>query len=153
VAAERTHQGACRGLELDLCESPNLPMWAVDHDRYRPDADRQLTEHLRHLRLWSDLHPGHDVITISVDLEERARSLRQFPRYLDATIDEHLGRDRLFTPRDLTGDASSLVAGAAAGWPTLGDLAGRFILASRATRRPSAATPGPTIACASPTGA
>ena len=123
------HQGGCRGLELDLRESPNLWSWSVHHDEYQGRADLQLGEYLRHLRTWSQLHPGHDVITITVDLKERARNRRQFPRYLDATIDEFLGRDRLFTPPDLRGGGDTLVAGATAtGWPTLDELRGRFVL-------------------------
>jgi Phosphoinositide phospholipase C, Ca2+-dependent len=123
------HQAGCRGLELDLCESPNLTMWAVDHNDYQPQADRQLSAYLRHLRLWSTFHPGHDVITVTLDLKSRARDLRQFPRHLDATIDEHLGADLLFTPAQLMGGMPSLVAGASAtGWPTLAELRGRYIL-------------------------
>lgn len=123
------HQAGCRGLELDLRESPNLWSWSVHHDEYQGRADLQLSEYLRHLRRWSEFHPGHDVITITVDLKERARDLRDFPRYLDATIDEFLGHERLFRPSDLLGDHQTLVAAAmATGWPPLEDLRGRFVL-------------------------
>jgi Phosphoinositide phospholipase C, Ca2+-dependent len=123
------HQGGCRGLELDLRESPNLWSWSVHHDEYQGRADAQLTEYLRHLRTWSVFNGRHDVITITLDLKARARDRRQFPRYLDVTIEELLGRERLFTPAELRGSASSLVAGAmATGWPSLEELRGRFIL-------------------------
>lgn len=123
------HQAGCRGVELDLRESPNLPVWAVDHDEYTSRADRQFSEFLHHLRRWSSMHPRHDVITVTLDLKAAARDRRQFPRYLDAMIDECLGRDLLFTPAALIGDHESLVAGAmATGWPTLHELRGRFIL-------------------------
>ena len=123
------HQAGCRGLELDLRESPHLTVWAVHHDEYTSRADRQFGEFLHHLRRWSELHRGHDVITVTLDLKARARDRRQFPRYLDLLIDECLGRDRLFTPTDLIGDHDSLVAGAMAdGWPTLDALRGRFVL-------------------------
>ena len=81
------------------------------------------------LKRWSTFNPGHDVVTVTLDLKERARDLRQFPRYLDVTIEESLGRDRLFTPGDLMGTRSSLVEAAMAdGWPPLSKLAGRFVL-------------------------
>jgi hypothetical protein len=128
-SSSQPHQAGCRGLELDLRESPNLWSWSVHHDEYQGRADAQLVEYLRHLRTWSRFEARHDVITISLDLKAQARNRRQFPRWLDATIEEFLGRDRLFTPAELMGSASSLVAGAmASGWPTLEDLRGRFIL-------------------------
>ena len=64
-----------------------------------------------------------------LDLKAKARDVRTFPRLLDATIDEHLGRDLLFTPGELMGDHDDLVRGAMAnGWPTLDELRGRFVL-------------------------
>ncbi|MDY7100910.1 MAG: Ca2+-dependent phosphoinositide-specific phospholipase C [Actinomycetota bacterium] len=123
------HDGGCRGLELDLCESPNLPMWAIDHDGWRPDADHQLAAYLRHLRRWSELEAGHHVVTVTLDLKPPVRNPARFATYLDATLAEHLGADRLYTPAELRGGATSLVAGATAtGWPTLGELRGRFVL-------------------------
>ena len=123
------HQGGCRGLEIDLRESPNLFAWSVHHDEYQGRADAQFTEYLRHLRAWSVFEGRHDVITIILDLKARARDRRQFPRWLDATIDEFLGRERVFTPAELQGEATSLVSGAMAnGWPSLEELRGRFIL-------------------------
>lgn len=129
VEAGRPHQASCRGLELDLRESPHLPLWAVDHDDYIGSADRQLTAYLTHLRSWSDLNPGHDVITVHLDLKARARDRRTFAKLLDHTVADHLGQDKLFLPAELQGRHRSLVAGAMAdGWPTLGRLRGRFIL-------------------------
>ncbi len=123
------HQAGCRGLELDLRESPNLTVWAVDHDEYTARADRQFAAFLAHLKRWSTMHPSHDVITITLDLKARARDRRTFPRYLDAMIDESLGRDLLFTPGEMIGNRRSLVAAAMSnGWPSLGELAGRFVL-------------------------
>ena len=123
------YQAGCRGLELDLRESPNLWSWSVHHDEFQGRVDAQLVEYLRHLRTWSRFDPRHDVITIFLDLKAQARNRRQFPRYLDAVIEEFLGCDRLYTPAELMGAASSLVGGAmASGWPTLEALRGRFIL-------------------------
>jgi len=123
------HQAGCRGLELDLRESPNLTVWSVHHDEYTSRADRQFSEYLHHLRRWSAMHPRHDVITVMLDLKAPAQDRRQFPRYLDTLIDECLGRERIYSPAELTGDHESLVAGArATGWPTLDRLRGSFVL-------------------------
>lgn len=143
VDAKRPHQASCRGLELDLRESPHLPLWAIDHDEYTGSADRQLTAYLDHLRTWSELNPGHDVVTVHLDIKARARDRRSFAQLLDGTIAQHLGRDKLFVPAQLQGQHRSLVAGAMAdGWPTLGRLRGRFILClsgSESTKRSYAA--------------
>ena len=91
-------------------------------------ADAQLVEYLRHLRMWSRFEARHDVITISLDLKAQARNRRQFlagstpPSRSSSVVTG-------FTPAELMGSASSLVAGAmASGWPTLEELRGRFIL-------------------------
>lgn len=125
----RPHQAGCRGLELDLRESPNLWSWSIHHDEYQGRADAQFVEYLRHLRTWSAFDGRHDVVTITLDLKATASNRRQFPRYLDATIDEFLGAERVFAPAELMGSAPSLVAGAmATGWPSLDELRGRFVL-------------------------
>ena len=102
--------------------------WSVHHDEYQGRADAQLVEYLRHLRMWSRFEARHDVITISLDLKAQARNRRQFlagstpPSRSSSVVTG-------FTPAELMGSASSLVAGAmASGWPTLEELRGRFIL-------------------------
>jgi hypothetical protein len=128
-SGRQPHQAGCRGLELDLRQSPDLWAWSIHHDEYQGRADGQFVEYLRHLRTWSTFSGRHDVITITLDLKDRAHDRRQFPRYLDAMIEEFLGGERVFTPAELMGSARSLVAGAmASGWPSLDDLRGRFIL-------------------------
>ena len=128
-SSRQPHQAGCRGLELDLRQSPDLWAWSIHHDEYQGRADGQFVEYLRHLRTWSTFNGRHDVITITLDLKDRASDRRQFPRYLDATIEEFLGRDRVFTPAELMGSGRSLVAGAmASGWPSLEELRGRFVL-------------------------
>lgn len=128
-SARNPWQAGCRGLELDLHESPFLWLWSVHHSgSYTGRTDMQLGEYLHHLRRWSMLHTGHDVVTVTLDLKSSTRDARQFPRYLDLLVDECLGRDLLFTPAGLQGDAASLVDGARSGWPTLGQLRGRFVL-------------------------
>ena len=128
--AVRPYQAGCRGLELDLIESDRLWHWSDKHDgTYNGGVDGQLASYLRHLRLWSKRHAGHDVITITLDLKSKTKSLQDFAYHLDATIAEHLGEELLFTPGALQGTHKDLVAGAVAnGWPSLDELSGTFIL-------------------------
>ena len=129
-SGQSPHQAGCRGLEIDIAEARQLWVWSVQHsDDYSGAVDRQFTEYLTHLRRWSDLHPRHDVITVTIDLKSRTRDTRQFPRYFDMVIAEYLGEERLFTPHELRASNPNLVAAAMRdGWPTLGELRGKFIL-------------------------
>jgi hypothetical protein len=117
-------------LELDIHPSENLWVWSVNHiGRYKGLVDMQFSGYLTLLRDWSDKNPGHDVITVTVDLKSDPSDLRSFPWQLDAYIKRHLGSAKLFTPGELQGSNADLVSGAMSrGWPTLGDLKGRFIL-------------------------
>lgn len=129
-SAQHPHQAGCRGLEVDIVEAPNLWLWSVQHGGGdQGAADMQFVEYLRHLRHWSEFHPNHDVITITVDLKSKSKDSRQFPRYFDLVVNECLGAERLYTPRQLLGSHSNLVAAAMSdGWPTLSELRGKFIL-------------------------
>ena len=128
-STSQPHQAGCRGLELDLRESPNLWSWSVDHDEYQGRADAQLVEYLRHLRTWSRFEARHDVITISLDREGAGPEPPSVPSLARR---HHRGVPRLrpaLHPGRADGFRSSLVAGAmASGWPTLEELRGRFIL-------------------------
>lgn len=129
-SAANHYQKGCRGLELDIHPSENLWVWSVNHiGRYKGLVDMQFSGYLTLLRDWSDKNPGHDVITVTVDLKSDPSDLRSFPWQLDAYIKRHLGSAKLFTPGELQGSNADLVSGAMSrGWPTLGDLKGRFIL-------------------------
>lgn len=124
------HQAGCRGLELDLVESARLWHWSVQHEgSYHGPVDSQLASYLRHLRLWSNRHPRHDVVTVTLDLKGKTKNMTDFAYFLDEMIREHLGEGLLFTPGELQGNHKNLVAGAAAhGWPAIDDLVGKFIL-------------------------
>lgn len=126
----RAYERACRGLELDLHQSGRNWAWSIDHlPPYSGSADRQLSEYLVLLRNFSKQYADHDVITVTLDLKEEASDMETFPWGLDSYVDRHLGADRLFTPAELQGVAPDLVSGAMSnGWPTLGQLCGKFIL-------------------------
>jgi hypothetical protein len=124
------HQCGCQGLEIDICQSPDLWLWSVGHfGPYNGSTDKQLSEYLAHLRRWSDRQKRHSVITITLDIKGEVADLRSFPLRLDEYIQRHIGIDKLFTPRELQRGAGSLVEGAIKyGWPTLRDLQSKFVL-------------------------
>jgi len=129
-SSAQPHQGGCRGLELDLHLSGDLWEWSISHiGPYEGSTDRQFGAYLRLLDRWSARSPGHDVITISLDLKGKPHDLRAFPYYLDEYIRTHMGEERIFAPDALRGSHDSLVAGAMKnGWPSLDELRGKFIL-------------------------
>lgn len=124
------HQGGCRGLELDIHQSDEMWLWSVAHlGHYQGDVDRQLSTYFGLLRAWSDGNRNHDVILITLDLKTINLDDRAFPKQLDAYIDKHLGKDKLYAPSQLQGVSDDLVTGARRnGWPILGSLRGKFIL-------------------------
>lgn len=118
---ETTHPWwhGCRGLELDLRQSPSdHQVWSVDHDRF--DPNRLFDRYLRRLELWSDRHPNHDPILLTLDLKKVYSNQGDFPGDLDAYLDTHFDTDRLLSPADVR-------TAAGVSWPTLGELRGRFL--------------------------
>ncbi|AMB58447.1 phosphatidylinositol-specific phospholipase C domain-containing protein [Microterricola viridarii] len=123
-----------RSLEIDVrwngasFEASHMPLLA--NGSTMPD----FALGLRELALWSDAHPAH--LPISIMIEPKSDflyldpSLKHFDgaacSALDATITEALG-DRLFTPADLRGEASSLRAAAADGWPSVAEMRGSVL--------------------------
>lgn len=93
---------------------------------------------LRELRAWSELHPDHQPVLITVNLkDERAPfpdATEPMPidglamETLDNTIRHFLGHDRLITPDLVRGDAATLEeAILQRGWPLVDDVRGRFL--------------------------
>jgi hypothetical protein len=126
--AQPSH-GGCRGLELDLHQGDGGKSWSVAHlGGYSRKPERQLSVYLDQLRCWSETNPGHDPITVHLDVKS-AGDVRSGADALDSYLDRHLGVGRLFTPRNILGaTGTDLVAEASRGWPPLGELSGRFLL-------------------------
>lgn len=127
-----------RQLELDVHLHRELG-WQVFH---LPGVDDgsvclQLSDCLAEIKAWSDAHPCHLPVTVWVepkdDIDEATDdygSLSGRWDELDAAIREVMPPSRLFTPDDLRGDDSTLLAALSArGWPTLGELRGRVLFA------------------------
>jgi hypothetical protein len=134
----------CCGLELDLVQTTDRREWEVRHvggwrpplgDPRRRDDTHALSHWLGQLRQWGEAaSTTHNPITVVLDLKEvRARN-EQFADDLHGYLAEcGFTPDCLFTPSDLwsrTPGAPDLVSAAShpKGWPSLGDLRGRFIL-------------------------
>jgi len=125
-----------RSLELDLRPRgrrfvlSHVPL--VDERSVAPDLAAALAECL----LWSDHNPGHLPLLIILELKSDWAFLDPFAKTwdsatldaLDTTLRIALGA-RLFAPDELRGSSDSLQAVLAGqGWPTVGQLRGRFII-------------------------
>ncbi|HEY0503713.1 MAG TPA: Ca2+-dependent phosphoinositide-specific phospholipase C [Lysobacter sp.] len=117
---------------------------------------------LREVRDWSQAHPWHAPIMISVNAKDGAGGVGATPALafdaaafdaLDAEIHSVLDDARLFRPAQLRGDQATLRdAVRAHGWPTLGAMRGKVILVldeaprKRATYRSRRADPAMFVA-------
>ena len=124
------HRGGCRGLELDVIQKKDGWEWAVRHEEPWTDyPPSQLKAFLEKLAQWSAGRGGnHDVIMVHINLKSSRLSNSQFPAAFDSYVRRAMGDAELFTPGELLGDADNLLSAALQhGWPTLGELYGRFI--------------------------
>jgi hypothetical protein len=107
----------------------------VDFRSNCPTLDDALTE----LREWSQRHPGHLPVVVTMNLNHKAAPFPNATQpapydaaaldLLDKTIREGLGEDCLITPDLVRGDAETLAAAILdRGWPKVDDLRGRFLL-------------------------
>jgi hypothetical protein len=118
-------QGGCRGLELDINQSSSGNQWSVGHVGGYSSKERQLSQFLNELRVWSQSNPGHDVVTLYLDLKNVHDG---FASGLDQYVSQYLGRP-IYRPVDLMGRQSSVPEGARVnGWPALSQLRERFLV-------------------------
>ena len=121
----------CRGLELDIAQSPDGKKWSVEHSPdYFADPEKQLARYLEELSLWSANNSNHDVITIHLDLKlvNDESDTSSLPEEIDSYIKDNFDREKIYCPGDLMGRKVSLAHGARSnGWPKLKDLDGKFI--------------------------
>jgi hypothetical protein len=93
---------------------------------------------LRQIRAWSDAHPRHVPIAITMNAKDTGADIPNGVKPLqfdsaafdawDAEIREILPPAKLLTPDDVRGDFPTLEAAALAhAWPALGDSRGRFL--------------------------
>lgn len=136
------YQKSGRGVELDLVQHKNRWRWRVKHDQpyanrcivrfrfppFKQNNGMELRDHLEQLNKWSEEHPGHDVITVHLDLKNAPLSHEEFAERLDSYLLRVIPENKIFAPAALMEDGSDLVTAAMArGWPKLGELQGKFI--------------------------
>ena len=137
-------------IELDTWVNPITGNWDVSHDDpigddnncvsatsasglYSGDRSQDLGSCLDDIRLWMGAHPGHEPITIKLEMKigfDQTDGMG--PAALDALIKAHLG-SMVYRPADLLakpggGDYPDLDTAAKAGnWPTRSALAGKVL--------------------------
>lgn len=137
----KPYQGGVRNLEFDLVLSnvylgPQFD-WpsTLQHDGTYDWKLATLRDALLIVHNWHLANPGHDVVTISLDLKDAPKAddgsdgNATYTQKIEQTFIETLGAENLYTPGMLQGDAATLLAGARAqGWPTIDKLRNKFIL-------------------------
>lgn len=129
-----------RSMEIDLhTEDPlgnNMVSddWAVYHHRADPKSSVHRLSQV--LEMFAGFHrtvPNHEVVTVFLDMVAplpKGSSAAHSHKRLDGLIEQKLG-DAVFTPEQLIeiapGAKWARTALAARGWPTLGELRGKFI--------------------------
>ena len=97
-----------------------------------------LAQCLRQLRTWSDAHPGHLPVAVSINAKQAPLNVpgmtvplifdAQAWDALDQEILDHLGASKLLMPDEVRGEAESLRSAILErGWPRLDDVRGRFL--------------------------
>lgn len=123
---EHNYNCGCGSIELDISQSDDGLQWSVGHKGSYDKDYRQLSQFLSDLRVWSNDHSDHDVITLYLDLKHTATD--NFPDQLDDYIKSRLG-EKIYVPAQLMGASNNLSQGAIInGWPTASDLQGKFII-------------------------
>lgn len=125
--SEKNYNCGCGELELDISQSDDGLSWSVGHVPGYHKYYRQLSSFLSDLMVWSNNNPGHDVITLYLDLKHTATD--DFPDQLDQYIMERFLVD-MFSPGTLMTNAATLSQGVLdnGGMPYLEELKGKFII-------------------------
>lgn len=133
--ASQPYQGGCRNLEFDLVLSETYlepeDDWpsTLQHDSTYDWKNATLYDALMILHNWHLANPGHDVVTLTLDLKNAPGDDVTYTKKVEETFSATLGANNLYTPGMLQHGASTLLAGARAyGWPRIDDLRNKFIL-------------------------
>jgi rhodanese-related sulfurtransferase len=95
-------------------------------------------DYLLDLKKWSDLHPNHLPVFITLNAKDANFPERGFTevlafdpaafKALDKEISDHLGLEKLMTPQEIQGDYNDLKSAVMqSGWPVLSEVRGKFI--------------------------
>ncbi|WP_439481208.1 Ca2+-dependent phosphoinositide-specific phospholipase C [Cyclobacterium plantarum] len=118
-------------------DTPGFKVFHVQDIDYRSHHPL-LEDYLKELKSWSDLHPNHLPVFITLNakdqnypekgLTEALPFDKQAFQALDQAIFYHLGKEKLIRPADVTGSQPDLrTAIATNGWPELEEAKGKFI--------------------------
>lgn len=90
---------------------------------------QQFVDCLRLIERWSARYPGHLPIYIQLEVKDgfAPETAEDFFADLERDILDVFGRARVITPDEVRGDAATLPAALAQGWPTLDRLRGRVL--------------------------
>lgn len=131
--AAQPYDGGCRGLEIDITRhsdksgGTSLRFFRVTHTQ--GGTGDSLADYLGYLLSWHLADPGHDPVFVDLDIKSELGDEKTFPGEIDAYLGEWFSTSLLYTPGDLLGKSDlELVAYVQKnGWPSLSDLAGKFI--------------------------
>ncbi len=129
------YQAGCRNLEFDLVLADTYlgpdDDWpsTLQHSGSYDWKVATLYDALMILHDWHLANPGHDVVTVTLDLKNAPGDDATYTAKVEETFEATLGADNLYTPGMLQRDAATLLAGARAyDWPSVDDLRNKFIL-------------------------
>ena len=129
------YQGGCRNLEFDLVLSDTYlgpdDDWPsiLQHGGGYDWKLATLYDALMILHNWHLANPGHDVVTVTLDLKNAPGDDATYTQKIEQTFTATLGAENLYTPGMLQGSAATLLAGARAnGWPSVDNLRNKFLL-------------------------
>lgn len=121
----------CRGLELDIWRHSDRVQgfFTVSHTQDFGQEGPPLTYYLGLLLSWHLNNPGHDVVTITIDIKSSHGSYFTFPDEIDNYLREYFYENIIFKPSSvLHTDKYSLCRNVIEyGWPILGDMRDKFI--------------------------
>jgi hypothetical protein len=138
---QQPYQGGARNLEFDLVLSDvylepkfDWPSTLQHGGKYNWKL-ATLYDALMIVHNWHLYNPGHEVVTISLDLKNAPKAddgsdgHATYTQKIEETFTRALGAENLYTPGMLQGNAATLLDGARAqGWPTIDKLKDKFIL-------------------------
>lgn len=117
--------------------TPGFKVFHVQDIDYRSHHPL-LEDYLKEMKSWSELNPNHFPVFITLNAKDQNYPDRgmtevlpfdkQAFEALDQAILEHLGKEKLIRPADVTGSQADLrTAIATHGWPTLEEAKGKFV--------------------------
>lgn len=121
-----------RAVELDTQYNAETGVFEVHHVPQFDDVSHcpELSQCLRAIASWSSMRPAHHALFVQIEPKDKvpASAPEDYFEKLEGLILGVIGRERIITPDDVRGDASSLrEAIVERGWPSLGETRGKVL--------------------------